>query len=292
MTAQRKRLQVLIFSGIAIAAVVVLAAGLSGVRLQPGQPFPFSWPIQKGAGGSGFLFGGEIFVFILRVFLLVIWLLLPFAIIYLIVSPKARKRLLRDLITLLPLFILLHLLLREGAGLVNPEEAQPVEPPSLSVEMTELPAFEPEKTPPPEWLFFAVSLGLALLIAVPLVLMLWVLWRRGRRRTSGLERLAQEAQEALDAIQAGADLRDAVIRCYVEMARVVREQRGIRRDSAETVREFADYLEEAGLPGEDVRRLTALFESVRYGAKPTGESEERQAVTALTAIARACQGAQ
>jgi len=74
------------------------------------------------------------------------------------------------------------------------------------------------------------------------------------------------------------------------MARIVREQRGISRDSAKTTTEFAADLEGAGLPGEDVRRLTRLFESVRYGAKLTGEDEEREAVAALTAIARACRG--
>ena len=145
-------------------------------------------------------------------------------------------------------------------------------------------------TSPPEWFIFAASLAVAILIIAPLVGAAWFLWQRRRRREVGLERLAQEAQAALTAIQSGADLRNAVIRCYVEMARIVREQRGISRDSARTTTEFAADLEGAGLPGEDVRRLTRLFESVRYGAKPTGEDEEREAVAALTAIARACRG--
>jgi hypothetical protein len=288
MTVQRKRLQALIFSGIAIVAIVVLAAGLSGVRLQPGQPFSFAGFTQEERGWSGLQFGGQILLFLLRVFFLVVWLLMPLAIIYLIISPKARRRVLREFLMMLPLFILLYLLLRAGPTLLN-REGQPAGSQALPAPAAAPPAFEPITTPP-GWLVFVMSLGLALFIVAPLVVAIYFLWRRGRRRASGLERLAQEAEEAIAAIHAGANLRDAVIRCYVEMARIVREQRGIRRDSAETVGEFAAYLEEAGLPGEDVQRLTRLFENVRYGAKPTGEDEERQAVTALAAIASACRG--
>jgi membrane protein implicated in regulation of membrane protease activity len=288
MKAQRKRLQALLFSAIAIVAIVVLAAGLSGVRLQPGQPFPLSGFAQEG-GGAGPQFGAQILFFLLRVFFLVIWVLTPLAIIYIIISPKARKRVLRELVAMLPFLMLLYLLMRAGPGLLSRGEQLEPASQALPTPVPASPAFEPV-TAAPGWLVSALSLGLALLIVAPLVVAIWLLWRRRHRRTGRLERLAQEAEEAIAAIQAGADLRDAVIRCYVEMARVVREQRGIRRRSTMTAREFQVYLEEAGLPGEDVRRLTRLFENVRYGSKPTGPDEERQAVTALAAIVSACQG--
>lgn len=80
---QRKRPLALIFSGIAIAAIVILAAGLSEVRLQPGRPFPFGEFARRPAQGSGFQFGGEVLLFVLRVFLFIVWLLMPFAIILL-----------------------------------------------------------------------------------------------------------------------------------------------------------------------------------------------------------------
>lgn len=290
MQAQRHRLQVLIFSGVAIAVTVVLAAGLSGIRLQPGKSFPVAAFSRPGEGAVELSFLGRLFIVLLRVLLFAVWIILPLAVLYLIVSPSARKRLLRDLLGLLPFFVLLYLLLRASSRTLQGEEQQlqmPEVAPQISP-LTSGPVLT--NTSPPEWFIFAASLVVAILVIAPLVGVAWFLWQRRRRREVGLERLAQEAQATITAIQSGADLRNAIIHCYVEMARIVREQRGIARDSTETATEFAAELEGAGLPGQDVRRLTRLFESVRYGAKLTGEDEEREAVAALTAIAQACRG--
>ncbi len=141
---------------------------------------------------------------------------------------------------------------------------------------------------PPAWLVLVTSLILALLLALALAGMVWWIWLRRRRAVHPLAQLAQEAQDALEALQAGGDLKDVVMRCYFEMNRVLREQRGITRPEAMTPREFERQLEQAGLPGEHVRQLTRLFENVRYGAKVPGEREERQAMTCLTAIVEHC----
>jgi hypothetical protein len=58
-----------------------------------------------------------------------------------------------------------------------------------------------------------------------------------------------------------------------------------------TPREFEMRLEEAGIPTTQVRRLTRLFEEVRYGDKRLGEQEERQAIVSLTSIVRFCRSA-
>jgi hypothetical protein len=81
------------------------------------------------------------------------------------------------------------------------------------------------------------------------------------------------------------------MRCYYEMSRVLRQQRGIRRHQAMTPREFATFLEEAGLPTEAVRRLTELFEQVRYGAKSPGRDEGAQALACLETIVEFCRSA-
>jgi hypothetical protein len=81
------------------------------------------------------------------------------------------------------------------------------------------------------------------------------------------------------------------MRCYYEMSRVLRQQRGIRRDQAMTPREFAIFLEEAGLPVEAVGRLTRLFEQVRYGAKVPDRREEAQALASLEAVVAFCRSA-
>jgi hypothetical protein len=100
--------------------------------------------------------------------------------------------------------------------------------------------------------------------------------------------LAGPAEEAIAAIRVGADLKDTVMRCYFEMGRVLREQRGISRDQAMTPREFEQYLAQEGLPRKPVGQLTRLFEMVRYGAKAVGKREELQAIDCLTAIVNAC----
>jgi len=110
-----------------------------------------------------------------------------------------------------------------------------------------------------------------------------------RRSKMNLGKIAQQAQQALDALQSGGDLRDTVIRCYYEMSRVLRIQRGIQRTKDMTPREFESTLETVGLPAEAVHQLTRLFETVRYGAQNIGENEEQQAIASLTAIVAACE---
>ena len=279
----RKRTRTLLLLGVAVVAIVILSIGLSELELRPGQPFSLERkpPVS---GGSYSIGGGSTLVTVIRVFFIVAVLFLPFAIIQLIVSPKARKRLLRQLVSLLPFFILLHLLMRAQLN-VTGEQVQPsdVSPDTLSLAPTV--AFTPN---PPPWLTVATSLGLAVLVAMVLVGVLWLVWRHRYQPKSPLKQLAQEAQDALDALLTGADLKNVVMRCYFEMARVLNEQRGIKRQRDMTPREFRSRLEEAGLPGEPIRQLTRLFEEVRYGTKVPSEGEEHQAIACLTAIVEAC----
>jgi hypothetical protein len=47
-------------------------------------------------------------------------------------------------------------------------------------------------------------------------------------------------------------------------------------------------LEKAGLPREPVNRLTRLFESVRYGARTSAQSDVDEAIACLTSILKYC----
>jgi len=140
---------------------------------------------------------------------------------------------------------------------------------------------------PPGWLVYAVSFGLSALILGVIM----ILWRRLPRRTGPLELVAREAQKTLKRLRAGTNLHEGVMSCYFEMVQVLRERRGLQRHQAMTPREFERYLEEAGLPGVYIGRLTRLFEMVRYGSKNLGEPEKHEAIDCLTAIIRACEGA-
>jgi hypothetical protein len=283
---ERRKLWMLLLLGMATAALILLSTAITGLELLPGQPFSLGGEPSGGTGGSEMLPGAEVFALLFRVMTAIFGLLLPVTIVYFIVSPKFRKQVLRNFLLMLPLLLMFYLLMRSSPDFLKPaEEAQPLGP--LAEGFPEAPTPEFVATPP-QWLVVVANLVLALLIAALVVGAVWLLWRLRHQRISPLEQLAQEAKEAIEAIQAGADLKNTVMRCYYEMSQVLREQRGIRRQRATTPREFERQLEQLGLPGEQVRQLTRLFEKVRYGAKTVDEDEERQAISCLTAVIEFC----
>ncbi len=285
---QRKRLWFALFSLVAIVAIVILAGGVSTLDLEhhrrqlpnvseeedlPNRPLPMV----------------RIVSLLFRVLFAVSGALLPFAIIYYLVSPEARKQVLRNLLIVLGFLLPLYLMSRARSEIPEIIDETPVPPPASS----EIPlgpelSFAPT---PSQWLVVAANIGGALLLAALLVGLAWAVWRRKRRPSDSLDKLAQEAQQAIDAIETGADLKDTVTRCYFEMMQVLKEERGLRRQRAMTPREFERRLEEVGIPTTQVRRLTRLFEQVRYGDKRLGQQEERQAVVSLTSIVRFCRSA-
>ena len=284
MDKRRKRLLLLVLS-VVIVAMLLLSTGLSELEFLEGQPFPLGRSPAGVEGTFGSLPQSEFFALVLRVLMFVAVLLLPFSIIYFIVSREARKRLLLRFLLLLPLLVAIYLLTQQTQHEVAPPEQdllQPLAGIPEDVPVTDIDA------PPPQWFLSAVSGGCALLVAMVIAALGWFVWRSRRRVVQPLEQLAQQAEEAVEAIQAGADLRDTVMRCYYEMSRVLHQQRGIRRHQAMTPREFAASLKEVGLPTEAVRRLTELFEQVRYGAKSLGQDEGVQALACLETIIEFC----
>jgi hypothetical protein len=69
---------------------------------------------------------------------------------------------------------------------------------------------------------------------------------------------------------------------------VVADKRRLYREVAMTPHEFALQLEQAGLPGDAVTRLTSLFEGVRYGDRRSGPKDVNEAVSCLKAILHYC----
>jgi len=285
---KHQKLLVVLSLGIAIVAILLLSVGLSGLGFLPGRSFSLESNPPFETEQTLPLPGQDILLFIVRVAYFLVLALLPILIIWLIVSPEARKALLKQLLRLLPIFIILYLVIGRLRGILSTAVEPTFQGPASPADG--LAGSSPTDTfvsAPSQWLVLVASLGVALLLTVLVAGIAWSVWRR-RRPRHPLERLAQEAQNALDALWAGGDLKNVVIRCYLEMNRVVSEQRGIRRDEAMTPREFENYLQEKGLPGEPVRQLTRLFEEVRYGTLIPGENEKRQAVASLTAIVEVC----
>lgn len=283
----RQRLWMLLFSGLTIVALVLLASGLNDLELLPGRPLPFG---KQAEGDASLPAGGTLGSELLRYAFMVIYglaiVLFPFALIYVIVSPDARRRVIRSL-GLLMWLLAFYLVMRANPEFFQELQLQPGAAPFAS--NATAPAVEFSASIPP-WAVPLATIGLAVLLAAALVAIAWLIWRSSRRPASPLEQLAHEARQALVALEGGADVNDTVMRCYFEMSQILSQQRGISRAQTMTPREFELELKGAGLPDGDVEQLTRLFESVRYGARVADEQQERQAVACLMAIADACTG--
>lgn len=281
----RKRLSLLLIFGLAIAALVLLSAGLSrDLRFSAGYPLQLLDGAES-AGDSNVIgnLRSGVLSFLIRAFLLVSAIFLPIAFIHVLLYPKAWRSILRGL-GLLVWLLAIYVLMRE-----RPEY----------LPRFQLPA-SPTASPPdagplafnlidhaPSWLLHVTTVALGLLIAAALVGAAWLLRQRARRPRGRLQTLAREAGQALEALQAGAGVRDTILRCYFEMERTVRSERGISRAGSMTPREFERRLAEAGLPESEVRRLIRLFEAVRYGTHTAGQAQEQQAIDCLAAIVEA-----
>ncbi len=274
------RLWALFFVFIALVALFLLSAGLSELEFRYGEPFSMLREAEADGGGLELPTLGGGYVRIILYIFAGLQLFLPLAIIYFLISREARWRVLGALLSL-SWIAALYFLIRSGLytftqpGTVFPDTLPLGEALSTDVEFTYR---------APQWLVIVMTIGLAISIATLLVGIALFIRRRVQRKSSPLERLAQEAQEAIDALQAGADLKNTVIRCYHEMSLILLKQRGLKRAEAMTPREFERDLEDSGLPGEQVRVLTRLFEMVRYGAKVPDEEEENIAIESLSSI--------
>ncbi len=114
----------------------------------------------------------------------------------------------------------------------------------------------------------------------------WVIWRGLKFRPSKQEPkspdLGRIAAQAAIGLDEGKELSEIVLRCYRDMCAIMARNVAIRAEM--TAREFAGHLREAGVREEEVFKLTALFERVRYGRYIAGPEERVEAITLLKAI--------
>lgn len=214
------------------------------------------------------------------------WGALLLTALYAIVSPAYRKALLGAAATALLLtYVLYRLQTREEA----PREVEAGRAGAMQGLGEGAPTREPP-TPPAwveadrAWWVWGLSAGIGGAAA-------WVLfgvWRRfGRRAEDPRAGIAQEAAGAMAALDAGHDIADTVMRCYVAMVQTFERTGQVRRTQAMTPREFESRLVRAGFHSESVRQLSQLFERVRFGDHPSTPRERVQARDCLQRIASA-----
>jgi len=278
----RNRPVLLAVTAIGLLALFLLAAGLNSLELRPAEHF-----ISPDENNDYLYLLDELGqITLIQQMLIAAMLIITFAIILVFLDPESRKRVLRAVLrfTLLMAAFFYILQRRQGVDVSLPaSEAAPALDPVHEAVGTEVVFTE---TPTPPWFSYTISL----VVIIGLAVLGWWLWNRSRRPRVSLEldEVGSIARDAISDLAAGRDWHDTIITCYVRMAEVVRRERGLDRDLAMTASEFAGRMVRAGLPAEPVRRLTRLFEQVRYGNQPGTPEDVRVAMDSLRAIALAC----
>jgi hypothetical protein len=218
-------------------------------------------------GEALMLFGGFLVLFVLVLAML---------------SPEARKRLIKMILrlglTIWAIYYALNKFRPQGVFGTEAEGAVMEQGPEV---IGTLPPYTPLVVP--SWLIYVASLLTVLFFAGIGFWLYRILWPP----KSQLQDLTRAARTALKDISAGRDWDDTVIQCYVRMSEVLDQKRGLYRQQAMTPQEFATRLEQAGLPSDPVRRLTRLFEKARYGGRKSSREDVNEAVVCLTAILHA-----
>ncbi len=284
-----KRNSLLLLTAAAVLTLI-LAMSLPNLVLTPGQPFSLEQPQSDTPGADGLAPGGNLLVLVVRGFVALGLIFLPVYVIYSLTTREGRRRLIGNMVLLVLLLALADYLQRNP---LNPVEQPPTEEAALGQSSMDLQSglaptvFTPN---PPSWLTPVIILVASVMVVAVLLGVFWYLRQRAKPADLALERLAETAQNTIDSLQAGGDFEVSVIRCYQEMSRVVKEEKGIARETAMTAREFEDRLISKGLPQDATRTLTRLFEQVRYGGMATGSTEVDTALACLTDIVNACGG--
>jgi hypothetical protein len=280
---------ILILAALALAALTVLAISLNEVPLKEGQRF--SQPSE----GTKIINPQE---------LIKTWLEIPWwrqaalwVLIFLLVvlvgyllPPELRKLLIRRFIRLAITFWAILYFFENYSHLIPALNIDPVELPSRessSAQTVAAPLFVPSEISPT--FSYLISFGVALLLLV----IGWALYRGWQKymalsNQKPLDEIARIARSSLKDLSSGMDSSDVIINCYLRMSDVVSNKRQLHRAIAMTPHEFALRLEQAGLPADAVKRLTRLFEAVRYGDRKSGPNDVKEAVGCLTTILHYC----
>jgi hypothetical protein len=280
---QNKRL-ILLLAVLALGALTVLAISLNEVPFREGQHFGRQTAKTVEFFPEDY---GQVWVEAPIWKQIIVWGLvgLLVVLIAMLLSPEMRRRLLRILIRVAVTAWALYFLIKRG--IIGPNLFGGGEAPPGQDTVVPIPAFEPPQVSPT--FSYLISFAIALLW----LLIIWILYRGWKRYVSlntkkPLDEIAKIARSSLNDLTSGRNSSDVIINCYLRMSDVVSSTRHLYRNTAMTPHEFALHLEQAGLPGDAVTRLTRLFEGVRYGNRKSGPQDINEAVSCLKTILHYC----
>jgi len=286
---ENKRL-ILLFAVLALMALIVLATSLNQIPFREGQRFSQDEAVKARVAPQDVI---NAWVEIPWWKQVGIWVLLSVLVILVgsLLSPEMRKILIRRFIRLALTFWGLFYIFKNYRQLIpalNLTIAPAAPGQNSNGSTTPAPVFTPSQISPV--FTYLISFGFALLALV----VIWGLYRGWQRYNAlmnpnkPLDEIARIARSSLNDLSAGMNSSDVIINCYLRMSEVVSANRQLHRATAMTPYEFALRLEQAGLPGEAVKRLTRLFEGVRYGDRKSSPRDVNEAVSCLNTILHYC----
>jgi len=266
---------------IALAAIgmILLASSVGHLEFKPGLPIPGADPAIVSSNTINAAYPtsvGSPFRLVSQAVLSLLFTVSLIALLVHLVKRSNPKRILQFVLGAAIPLVLIFLIRWTAPEESKPAivEAQRVQPPaSLTYEIAPIGA-------PPAILYLIVGIVLAFAV---IVLLTW-LFLTTYRRAIPTDPISREAETALEAIQSGQDLRNVIIRCYLQMMQIVRDEHGIERRESVTPREFERLLSARGIPDQPIRELTRLFEKARYGNRASEHQDEMDAVNCLSAI--------
>lgn len=171
------------------------------------------------------------------------------------------------------------------SGLRAPMESSSPKPPAPP--QHEAPPIPPSAPSPGlfDWpIPWIAGAGLALFILA--ITLHQALARRGSQglemKDAHLSDLSAIQHRDFPAFTEGLDLDEPIFRCYRDMCAILRSKVSFRSEM--TAREFARALEEEGVHDPAIRRLTGIFERVRYGRHSPQAQERSEAIHLLGQI--------
>lgn len=278
---------ILMFAALALVSLTVLAVSLDEIPFRGAQRFvreeaqPMPVPVIVGEEDTVEIpLWQQLMVLMLFVLLVVL--------VGLLLSPEGRKRMFRLMIRMgVTIWAIYFLFKNYGDQLFGFSLQQQAGDALTDETALPMPAFEPPQVSP----IFSYLISFA--IALVLLGVVWVFYRGWQRYLDlkpgkPLEEIARIARSSLADLSSGRNSSDVIINCYLRMSDVVSHKRQLQRGIAMTPHEFAIRLEQAGLPGDAVNRLTRLFEAVRYGDRKSGPKDVNEAVHCLKTILHYC----
>jgi hypothetical protein len=152
-----------------------------------------------------------------------------------------------------------------------------------------IPAPEPVVTSPlgpvPTPLLWLVGIGL---FGISVLVAVWIF---ASRQAKQMDLVGLEAEKAWQALKSGSDLKDVIIRCYLQMSLALNKAQRIERKDFMTTGEFENLLKAVGVPHEPIHQLTRLFDAVRYGNWQPNPADEQKAIQCLESIMLYCRQA-